>query len=198
MQIASRRSTCGALLAFGLLYSAGASSAAESQQTILIFLPKSLPQGFAAKTAAEAFAGRGWTVVSANKDEVTGEIDHRTISATLKLKILDDRIAYSCKRTDPTQGVSGQDGGHGGPMPRNQSTAAKARPCTGRTLQGWIRNIERDIEKMLVLAGLESSDDHADRVPVAERLSTLENLRSRGLVSQQEYDAKRAQILSEL
>ena len=44
----------------------------------------------------------------------------------------------------------------------------------------------------------ESSDDDADRAPVAERLSILEELRSQGLVSQQEYDAKRSQILSEL
>ena len=83
MQITNRRSTCGALLAFGLLCSAGASSAAESQ-----------PQGAVAKIAADAFKGRQWTVVSASKNQVTGKIDHRGISATLQLKILDDRIAY--------------------------------------------------------------------------------------------------------
>ena len=33
-------------------------------------------------------------MVSASKNQVTGKIDHRGISATLQLKILDDRIAY--------------------------------------------------------------------------------------------------------
>ena len=186
MQITNRRSTCGALLAFGLLCSAGASSAAESQ-----------PQGAVAKIAADAFKGRQWTVVSASKNQVTGKIDHRGISATLQLKILDDRIAYSCKRTDSTQGVSGEAGGNG-PVPRNRSTAKATRPCTDKTLQGWIAYLQGDIIGQLALAGLEGSDDDADRVPVAKRLSTLETLRSQGLVSQQEYDAKRAQILSEL
>jgi hypothetical protein len=196
MQIKNRRSTCGALLAFGLLCSAGASSAAESQQTLLASLPQSVPQGAVAKIAAEAFTGRGWTVVSANKDEVTGKIDHRGITATLKLKILDDRIAYSCERTDP--GVASRQGGGSGPAPRNRSNTKATRPCTNTVLQGWIRNLERDIAGKLVLAEIVISDDDADRVPVAERLSTLEALRSQGLVSQQEYDAKRAEILSEL
>jgi len=197
MQIIDRRSTRGVLLVvFGLVCFAGTSSANESQETLLIPLPKNLPKGFAAKIAADAFQGRQWTVVSASRDEVTGEIDHRGISATLRLTILDDRITYSCERTD-TGAAPRQGSGHG-PAARNQPTPSVTGPCTGSRLQRWIRNIASDSEQMLVLAGLEeSSDDDADRAPLAERLSILDELRSQGLVSQQEYDAKRAQILSE-
>ena len=193
MQGRDRRSICGALVAFSLFCSAGASSATEAQNTLVVLFPKSVPKGVVAKIAVDAFMGRKWSVVRASRDQVTGKIDHRGISATLELTILDDRITYSCGRTDPPPLG---DTRSAGPAPRSQ-LAAGVRSCNIRKLQGWINNLRRDIEGRLARAELEGTDDDGDRASVTERLSTLEALRSEGLVSQQEYDAKRAQILSE-
>ncbi len=60
----------------------------------------------------------------------------------------------------------------------------------------WINNLRVDIQRMLARA--RRLDDGAKRTPIVERLQALEDLLTQGLVSQEEYAAKRAEILSDL
>jgi len=62
----------------------------------------------------------------------------------------------------------------------------------------WINNLRVDIQGMLSTARAQRPDDGAKRTPIVERLKVLEDLLTRGLVSQEEYAAKRAEILSDL
>ena len=139
--------------------------------------------------AAEAFQGRKWTVKSVSEDRVVGHLDHRGIDATLEFRILDDRIVYSCDCVKE----------------KKYGKTSRNNRLVDWTPLGWINNLRRDIQRVLwgnataalATEGARPVNRH-NQLSIAERLQVLKDLLSQGLVSQEEYDTKREQILSDL
>jgi hypothetical protein len=115
--------------------------AEKLEYTLLLMTPRSLDRADIAQAAAMAFTGRKWTVQSADDDHVVGFLNHRGIVATLDLKILDDRIVYSCECNKK--------------LPRsttrriNYDGSARHRGIVPYVPEGWIANIRKDLIKNL-------------------------------------------------
>ncbi len=166
-----------------LLFPAAALSADGSEYALLLRFPHPIAREAVAPLAAKTFSGRKWTIQSFTQDSVTGHIDHRGVSATLELKILDDRIEYLCH-----------------PCTKRRSNANKKEYDSTPTK--WIENIRADLSQALIsheaTKGLEGRYPGGDWGTAGERLENLNSLLSKDLISQEEYDNKRADILSDL
>lgn len=188
--------------ACGLLCSTASYSADESEYTVLTLLSGRLDRASVVEIAASAFIRRKWVLERVSENQVVGHLDHRGVSATLELKILSDRIVYSCECTRITSGDRHKGGNSAVRMRlrRRSSSSALRSSASGEVPlpKRWINNLRVDIQGMLSTARARRPDDGAKRTPIVERLKVLEDLLTRGLVSQEEYAAKRAEILSDL
>lgn len=176
-----------ACIGFGLLSTTPAHARDLSEYTIFLPFSSQLDREAVSQVAAYAFLARKWEVKSVSEESVVGYLNHRGIDATLELMILEDRILYFC---DCTKGKTGP----------GAIKAAKRR--IGWTPAKWLDNLRADIGSVLAAAAVAVKEGRAADIgspsSIAERLQVLEGLLSQGLVSQQEYDTKRAEILSEL
>jgi hypothetical protein len=131
------------------------------------------------KAARGAFVGRRWEV----KDEADGgfvaDIQGVQESATLKVFLADGALRFIDRSTDRKGGKA-------------------------QVPERWLNNIRVDLRRVIV-----TLTPRPERKPVArataptqgdaeERLRTLKSLFDRGLITQTEYDAKRAEILKGL
>ncbi len=186
--------------ACGLLFSTASYGADESEYILLTLLSGHPDRASVADIVANAFIGRRWALERVSEDQVVGHLDHRGVSATLELKILSDRIVYSCECTRITSGDrhEGGDSAVRRRLRRRSSSSVLRSSASGEVPlpKRWINNLRVDIQRMLARA--RRLDDGAKRTPIVERLQALEDLLTEGLVSQEEYAAKRAEILSDL
>lgn len=186
-----RRLVVSTILAFILLGSIPSRSDEDSTLTLFSPYPRSLDRATVSQLLSDAFIGRRWTVVSADEKRVIGQIDHRGINAILEMSIEQGRVVYLCRCTKVTKPAVG------GSLDRNRKRQVKYEP------RGWIDNLRTDFERLLVTTGAPSgaattAGGGNDKAPIADRLSTLDDLLSKGLITQEEYDGKRAEILSDL
>ncbi len=186
--------------ACGLLFSTTTYGADESEYVLLTLLSGHPDRASVADIVANAFIGRRWALERVSEDQVVGHLDHRGVSATLELKILGDRIVYSCECTRITSGDRHEGGNSAVRMRlRRRSSSSVLRSSASGEVplpKRWINNLRVDIQRMLARA--RRLDEGAKRTPIVERLQALEDLLTQGLVSQEEYAAKRAEILSDL
>lgn len=188
-------STARLILSFcavgGMVGAVPDSLAAERDYTLLVSTPPNVDREVVSWAAATAFNGRGWTVKSQSEDHVTGYLNHRGIEATLELKILDGKIDYYC---DCVKRVRARRVGVRR-TPRKEKS--EIRPYTP---EGWIHNIRKDITKNLRNQAVSARRSNAKlQGPSAkQRLRSLQTLLDDGLVTQEEYDSKRAEIISDM
>ena len=144
---------------------------------VLIAVPAGADPQEVMKAARDAFAGRRWEL----KDEADGgfvaDIRGAQESATLKVFLADNALRFTDRSTDR----------------RGQKSQVPDR---------WLNNLRADLRPTMAMLA-----PRAERKPVAratapgdaeERLGTLKSLFDRGLITQTEYDAKRAEILKGL
>lgn len=179
--------TLNGFIACGLLLSSAAAAIDDSGPHVLLSFPSHLSRDAVSRASAAAFIGRKWEVQSFNEGRVVGYLNHRGIKATLELKILEDRIVYVCDCTKTKTGPAGR---------RTGRRSVRWTPVK------WINNLRQDIQKSLLDSSYAAESgrqvDRSNRSSIRERLKVLEDLLSEHLVSQEEYDTKRAAILSEL
>jgi hypothetical protein len=178
------------------------SARAEEEPTFEVFtiLPRHYENAELLRVARAAFAGRGWTLIDATDDTVVGRIEHKKVDATLALKAQNDRFLYTIagtKRVTRRKYISGRSS-------KKIVIAEEFVPTR------WLDNIRIDIVRSLereekAAAQKQQSQRAEDRQPLepdsesaSERLRTIEDLFSQGLITREEYDAKRSEVLSEL
>lgn len=132
------------------------------------------------QAAREAFAGRKWVVSSDVDGALLARIQNLDIDATLKVFFVDGSLRFI------DQSVNRRGGKAQAP-------------------ERWLNFIRADLREPLgMLGGRVAPPAPAARAPApavddpAERLRQLKTLLDRGLITQPEYDAKRAEILKGL
>lgn len=123
------------------------------------------------RAIASALAGRGWEVLSVDSDGVRASIDQR--GALCEVLVV--------------------------PRPGQVKLRSDCdRPLSREKLKRWLAYLASDISQNL--AAYIPSDGHepAGTSSVESRLRSLERLRAKGLVSEDEFEEQRQRILSEL
>jgi hypothetical protein len=146
---------------------------------VLLVVPAGADTLAVMKAARDAFVGRRWEVTAEGDDAFVADIRGVQESTTLKVFLADGALRFIDRSTD-----------------RN---GAKA-----QVPERWLNNIRVDLRRVIITLA-----PRPERGPVAratapaqgdaeERLRTLKSLLDRGLITQAEYEAKRAEILKGL
>lgn len=132
----------------------------------------------------QSFSRRGWTVQAADKESITGYLSHRGVEATLKVYRDGDVYRYicDCKRT------------------RKASHERDAEYIWEEYYpKKWVINLQRDVVKYSSKAKMqaERSASHAaqrKKSSAEAKISLLKEMRDDGILSESEYQAKKAML----
>ncbi len=164
----------------GLVFAVAPTLAAE---TTGVFLPSST-ESYSLNAVKRAFLSRKWNVVHADDSSVTGALQHRGVDAKLTIYRQENGLSYRCEC----------------------SRERKVRKIGGRWStvtdydylpDNWIENLKRDT---LSFSSHPASRPTAQSPPssIEMRLLKLDDLRDRGLITEQEYRDARSKVLDEI
>lgn len=185
------------LLAFAVVVPLGAIAA--EQGVLIEKLPANIDRAGALGATRDALANREWTLVGQDAESISAKINRAGLDAKIRISVSGEQLRYETSAT----GKGRMD--HTGRMtPAQTSTPSR-----------WIGFLRSDITETLqarAAAGAKSSPKAvaaesapagaarttAARAPSVQRMQDLKDLFDKGLISADEYAAKRAEILKDL
>jgi hypothetical protein len=169
-----------AVLVFGW---AGAPAFAQSRpanaKLLIAPLPAGIDQAGLLKITAMALTERGWTVVETTDDQVSGRIERLGYDARLRIFVADNALQY----VEDTKRLQNEGWGR---------TSMKQI----ETPENWMGFLRKSI--MARIATVERKPAPAPVPDATTRLQSLKELLDKGLITQPEYEQKRAEILKSL
>jgi hypothetical protein len=167
-------SCCVAL--FALSY--GVAQAAEDK-VLISELPAGVAKAEVLAVVKQSFVGRRWTVIASTDDSVTGKLVHHNFDAELRIAIVDGSLRYTEKTTEEMTDHS-----------RGRRAIEVTMPAR------WIANLRLDISRRLVALPRTTTLTKAEEA--AQRIRALKDLFDKGLITQAEFDQKRADAMKDL
>lgn len=159
---------------------------ARADEVLVTYIPKSATKSQVVAIIKQSFINRQWTIEKSNENSVTAGLQHRFFDCHVTISLSDNVIIYgeSCTQTVTS-------GGPNNTIPRKQPSSA---PTT------WISNLRADISQSLAaIPDIAPSQNFLDNPNDAEeRLRVLVKLRESGLISEQEFEEKRREIIRNL
>lgn len=157
--------------------------AAPPSQVLLGNVPPRLDPARVMDAVRGALAGRRWSMLPDEDSAVVARIRSGDTESTLKVFLADGALRFIDRTT-------------------LRNGAEKA-----QVPERWINYLRADLGQALAALPVKSAADEAKATPreaarqpgnAAERLRTLKQLLDAGLIGQEEYDKKRAEVLGEL
>ena len=147
-------------------------------------------EGYYLEAVRRAFVRRRWDVIEAGDTFVTGHISHRGVTATLTIYQEGENLIYLCEKCTRTKTT------HGGTM--HEKTQDREFVPTR-----WINNLMRDTvsfaDGVQTAVPIDKAQPTTEESPtIKERLSQLKELLDSGAITQEEYQAARKEIISEI
>lgn len=137
-----------------------------------------------------AFIKRRWKVVAEDENSVQGELNHKSKQALVTISYKDNALYYTCECFKSYFGRAKTELG----TYKRQKITKPDEPVK------WINNLRASTEVAIAevsfTASVNNSKSNTKSIP--ERMKTLDQLLSQELISQDEYDSKRTQLLNEI
>jgi hypothetical protein len=184
--MASAATTRVALAILLLLFSVGASA---DRGVIVQRIPSALDRASALSVVKESFTKRGWTVTGADEEAVSGKYVGQNIEGRVRVFVDGETLRYEESATDLAASRHGS-------VPETRTPAR------------WINRLRSDIGDALRLRASNtpipaqparaSPQPGASKLTPADRMVELRKMRDAGLITTEEYERKRAEILKDL
>jgi hypothetical protein len=171
------------LLGIGLLFLTK-SAVAGNSGVLLANVPQIENRAAVLGAVKRAFISRRWTIVESDESSVTATIARRATTSRMQISISGLSLMYD--ETSTRLALP-----HG-PTPTAPSLRNEVK------LDGWLENIRRDVRANVASIPLQGNAPSSVGRTAAERLKTLDELRSSGTITEDEYAKKRAAILDAL
>lgn len=185
-----------AVIAFASLAPMGTGAAEEG--VLVERLPANIDRTAALGATRDALAKREWTLVGQDAESISAKITRAGVDAKIKIRVSGDQLRYETSATG---------------KPKMDHTG-RMTPTQTSTPSRWIGFLRGDITENLqtrVATGAKTPPTSvgteatpaaarptAARAPSVQRMQDLKDLFDKGLISADEYAAKRAEILKDL
>jgi hypothetical protein len=196
---AGTRRAALSLLAFVMLVPFGATAA--EQGVLIERLPAGIDRASALGATREALANREWIVVGQDAESISAKITRAGLDAKIRISVSGEQLRYETSAT-----------GKG-----RMDHTGRVTPAQMSTPSRWIGFLRSDITENLQTrvaaaaknpsragaveappTGAAAARPTAARAPSVQRMQDLKDLFDKGLISADEYAAKRAEILKDL
>lgn len=173
------------IVLFALL--TGVTSASE--ENYLMPIPEDVTVSDAMLITSKAAVRRKWSVSESGENQLQLKLKHRDYTAVLDLSFSKGKISYSDSTTYLDRWAASR-AVHDGAPP--------VEPVPKPVPAKWLANLKKDIRKGLADAPRSSSaSGRSSEDDVVTKLEKLKKLRDKKLITEAEYEAKKAEILSE-
>jgi hypothetical protein len=172
---------------------------AAEQGVLIERLPAGIDRAGALAATREALANREWTLVGQDAESISAKITRAGLDAKIRISVSGEQLRYETSAT----GKGRMD--HTGRMtPAQMSTPSRwigfLRTDITENLQTRVaaaaKNPPKGVAAEAAPAG--AARPTAARAPSVQRMQDLKDLFDKGLISADEYAAKRAEILKDL
>ncbi len=176
------------LISFTVILSANAENWPHDHTFNIQQYDRQIPDAMAA--AEYSLDKRGWSIVSRTKNSYIAMLKKNSVDAKIRIEVSDALVKIL---SDSKRGAIGDD-------PAN--LANKIMLWSPYYPRGWIGNIEKDMENYLATVPALPIDEETgstlSQETVEARLVSLKAQYEKQLITEQEYQQKRTEILSEL
>lgn len=181
-------------LALAPLFAEAYNESPSKERILIDSVPANLDTGQVFDVLSKVFYGRQWHVSQRTAEFVVGQLDHNGYKCRLVVRHKGNQLVY----VDETLGLVRAETSGGGPHSFRKGSRMDRERAPKPTPQRWLSYLRYDLGRALRVASLSASQQLRAPEDPAERLRKLEQLHKDGLITAEEYEAKRDAIVGEL